>query len=247
MALGQGQMAVGANPGVWALSSARALEGWLESERGQVPLWAPVALGAGICAWFSLPTPYLWLAWTLGWSAIALMAWAVARAWRTGAFIAIGAALLAAGCLLPWAKSVIMGAPPLARPAMATFEADVNAVEQLVARDVIRLRLAPVGRADLPATLRITVPPGAIEQGVGRGARVSVRAYLMPPPSTALPGTYDYALRAWFDGIGATGRALGPVRLIRSGDTQAGLRQRLEEHVVSRLPGSAGAIAAALA
>jgi competence protein ComEC len=247
MALGQGQMAVGGSPGAWALACARALESWLERERGQAPLWAPIALGAGICAWFALPTPHLWLAWTLGWSALALLVWTLARAWRAGAFIAISAALLAAGCLLPWAKSMIMGASPLARPAMATFEADVNAVEQLVARDVIRLRLAPVGRADLPAVVRVTAPPGAIEQGIGRGARVSVRAYLMPPPSTALPGTYDYALRAWFDGIGATGRALGPVRLVRSGDAQAGLRQRLEEHVVSRLPGSAGAIAAALA
>lgn len=247
MAFKQGQIQVRTGFRAMAMPVIRALERWLEAERGQAPLWAPVALGAGICAWFALPTPRLWLVWVLGWSALALMAWAIGRQSRTGAFFAIGAALLAAGCILPWGKSVLMGAPPLARQAMAQFEAEVVGVERLVARDSIRLRLAPIGRADLPRNLRVTAPPEGVPEDIAPGARVAVRAYLMPPPPAALPGAYDYALRAWFDGIGATGRALGPVRLIEPGRDGAGLRQRLEAHILSRLSDGPGAIAAALA
>jgi ComEC/Rec2-related protein len=36
----------------------------------------------------------------------------------------------------------------------------------------------------------------------------------MPPPGPALPGSYDFARTAWFSGIGATGRILGPVRIV---------------------------------
>ena len=34
-----------------------AIEAWLEAEREQVALWAPVGIGAGIAAWFLLLDP----------------------------------------------------------------------------------------------------------------------------------------------------------------------------------------------
>src|SRR3546814_20875128 len=37
------------------------------------------------------------------------------------------------------------------------------------------------------------------------------RSRLMPPPTANLPGGYDFAQRAWFDGIGAVGTVLGKV------------------------------------
>ncbi|HZV57754.1 MAG TPA: competence protein ComEC, partial [Sphingobium sp.] len=180
------------------------LEMLLERERAQLPLWAPVALGAGICAWFALPTPAQWLAWVLVCLALALGVGALARGGRLGQALAIGAALLAAGCLLPWAKATLVGAPPLARAAMVEMQADVRAVEPLVARGVTRLVLVPLDRPDLPAQVSVNAPPEDLPERLGEGDRVRVKARLMPPPAAALPGAYDFAMRAYFLGIGAT-------------------------------------------
>ncbi len=223
------------------------VERWLEAERGRLPLWAPVLLGAGICAWFALPTPRLWLAWALGWAAVGLLAWGLGRAWRAGAAIAIGGALLSAGCLLPWGKALLVGAPPLARPAMVEFTARVDTVEIVAARGNIRMRLAPVDRPDLPGSLRVSAKPDAVPAGLRSGATIALRAYLMPPPPAALPGGYDFSLRAWFEGIGATGRVIGPVRVVGPATGSGTLRERLAEHVSSRIEGGPGAIAVALA
>ncbi|MBC7987424.1 MAG: hypothetical protein H7X93_12275, partial [Sphingomonadaceae bacterium] len=56
--------------GYWRRQSERAaalaplawLERRLEAERDQLPLWIPVGLGAGIAAWFALPTREGWIA-----------------------------------------------------------------------------------------------------------------------------------------------------------------------------------------
>jgi len=71
----------------------------------------------------------------------------------------------------------------------------------------------------------------------------------MPPPGAAVPGAYDFARIAWFQRIGATGRALGQVAVTARGDPPfwGDLRQRLARHIQARLPGGEGAIATALA
>jgi len=223
------------------------LEMLLERERAQLPLWAPVALGAGICAWFALPTPAQWLAWVLVCLALALGVGALARGGRLGQALAIGAALLAAGCLLPWAKATLVGAPPLARAAMVEMQADVRAVEPLAARGVTRLVLVPLDRPDLPAQVRVNAPPEDLPERLGEGDRVRVKARLMPPPAAALPGAYDFAMRAYFLGIGATGRAIGPVERLSSSGRGPGARARVAAHIATRLPGPEGAIAITLA
>ncbi len=64
----------------------------------------------------------------------------------------------------------------------------------------------------------------------------------------ALPGTYDFARDAWFQGIGAVGKAMGPVQ-VTAAVAPKGLdkvRQRLREHVLARLPAASAGIAIAL-
>jgi len=73
---------------------------------------------------------------------------------------------------------------------------------------------------------------------------------LMPPASPMLPGGYDFARAAWFQGYAATGSAQGPVEVVEPADTGAplaSLQRTLSEHVRGELGGSAGAIAAAFA
>ncbi len=111
-----------------------------------------------------------------------------------------------------------------------------------------RLTLAPVARADLPPLLRVNLAQGDVPAGLGRGAIVRLRARLMPPPPPSVPGAYDFAQVAWFAGLGATGKGFAPVEVVTPGEAAgADLRAALSAHIESRLPGSAGGIASALA
>lgn len=244
-------------------SSGQSVERLLEAERAQLPLWAPVALGAGISAWFALPTRMGWMTLIclcLGGAILVLLVGRrhtrVAGGMGGGAggrlahVCGIGLLLVAAGCVLPWGKSLIFGGKVLARPAMVEMEASVAGVEAMSGRGVVRILLTPILRSDLPDRIRVNVAVADMPNG-GRlrvGDRIWLWARLMPPASPAFPGGYDYARRAWFDGVGATGRALPPVVVTyRAPGTGAELRVRLAEHVASRVDGAAGALAVTMA
>lgn len=230
------------------LASAERL---LEAEREQVPLWIPVMLGVGIAAWFALPQRADWMAFVCASLALGILALSAGRGeGRLLRMLGLAALIAATGCLLAWGRAGIVGHSPLARPAMVTMTAKVLDVEPLPARQLSRIIVEPVARPDLPRGIRLNIPDDAESRqtAIIKGTIVNVRARLMPPAPASLPGGYDFARRAWFDGLGATGRVLPPVRIVAApaatGDT---LQQRLSRHVTGQLGGPAGAIAAALA
>lgn len=224
------------------------LERWLEAERDQLILWLPVTLGAGIAAWFVLGDAGMWTGFLLGMAALALAGVALSGAGRAPRVLAVGAAAMAAGCALVWWRAESVAAPVLARPAVVAIEARVVTVEPLPAREMVRLTLAPAGRADLPPRLRVNLAAGDAPPGLARGATVRLRARLMPPPPPSVPGAYDFARVAWFDGLGATGKGFAPIEVVKPGEAgDADLRAALSAHIQSRLNGSAGGIASALA
>ncbi|MCW3847641.1 ComEC family competence protein [Sphingomonas sp. LB-2] len=225
-----------------------AVEHWLEGEREQLILWLPVALGAGIAAWFVLPGAEAWRWFLVATGALALLGLAFSGAGRGGRVLLVGSLAMAAGCSLTWWRAESVAAPVLARAALVTIEARVERIEQLPARGLVRLRLAPEGRADLPPHVRVNLAEKDVPARLARGAMVRLRARLMPPPPPAVPGAYDFARVAWFDRIGATGRGFGPVAVVKPGEAPgADLRASLSAHIQSRLEGSAGGIASALA
>ena len=57
----------------WLRGAFSRVESWLETEREQIPLWVPIALGAGIAAWFLLPDRAGWLAFCCGALALACL------------------------------------------------------------------------------------------------------------------------------------------------------------------------------
>jgi competence protein ComEC len=128
------------------------------------------------------------------------------------------------------------------------FTAKVEQAEPLVAKGDLRLTLAPADPS-LPPRIRVSIPADKVPAGLASGAKVHLRAWLMPPPGMAVPGSYDFARDAWFKRIGAVGRVLGDPRVIEPG--QGGgldsVRHRLGAHIRERLPGPAGGIATALA
>ncbi len=225
---------------------AAAIERWLEAERDQLPLWLPVAGGGGVAAWFVLPDAVAWQAAALVLVAIGLAGLALGRGGRAARAIGIGALAAALGLALVWWRAERVAAPVLARPTIAAFIARIETIEPLVARDLVRLTLRPIGAAELPAMLRVNLAVADVPIGLTPGATIRLRARLMPPPHPAVPGAYDYARVAWFAGIGATGRGFAPVAVMTPGTRGSGLRAGLTAHVNARLAGSVGGIAAAL-
>lgn len=224
------------------------LERWFERERDQIFLWFPVFLGGGIAAWFQLPGPDAWSAFIVASLAISLLSLTISRGGRAGRALAIAGVVSAIGCALIWWRAEYLAAPTLARPAIVAMEARIDRVERLPARGLVRLTVKPVERHDLPPKIRINVQAIDAPDGLVRGTVIRVRARLMPPPSPAVPGAYDFARAAWFSGIGATGRGFAPVTIVAAGGSGAGdLRGRLAAHIQSRIAGSAGGIASALA
>ena len=256
------QIGVGATRGL-----GMRLERWLEAERDQLALWLPVALGGGIALWFVLPDPPAWQAAGLAAIAVALGGAALARHGRGARVVAVGALAVALGLGLIWWRAEHVAQRVLQRPTIATFTARVERVEPLSARDLVRVRLAPIAVLSVPETRRTTAEPARplpilpprirvnlatadAPAGLVAGATLRLSARLMPPPAPAVPGAYDYARTAWFDGIGATGRGFAPVTILGGGGgpDNAGLRVRLSQHIqASAGGGGAGGIAAALA
>ena len=101
----------------------------------------------------------------------------------------------------------------------------------------------------LPPRVRISIDQDKFPAGIAPGAEIRLKARLAPPPPMALPGTYDFARDAWFKGIGAVGKAMGPVTVVHSAQPR-GLdkaRTNLRTHIEAKLPAKPAGIAVALA
>lgn len=229
------------------------LETIAEAEREQLPLWLPVGLMLGIGAWFYLPDPVRWAAFLLGAGAAALAALALGAGTRWGRALALFGLAAALGCALIWWQAERAAAPRLAHAQSIETVAIVESVQAMAAQGATRLVVRPTGEGE-QVRLRITVEARRMVAGLAPGAVVRLRARVMPPPPTQVPGAYDFSRAAWFQQIGGTGRAF-EVALIAPAARQgfsaalADLRQRLSAHIRARLSESAGegGIAAALA
>lgn len=223
-----------------------AAEAFLEREREQLPLWLVVGLGAGIGAWLVLPNERAWLAFLLLAVGVSVTGWMLTG--RLGASIGTFALAATLGCGLIWWRGVDVAAPRLERPVITSFSARVESMQQLAARQSVRLTVTPDGD-QLPPRLRVSLSDKDLPAGLGAGATIRLKARLTPPMAMALPGGHDFARDAWFNGIGGTGRALGKVEVMTPAPESgiAAVRARLDAHIRTSLPGAEGAIATALA
>ncbi|WP_192842991.1 ComEC/Rec2 family competence protein [Aureimonas frigidaquae] len=102
-----------------------------------------------------------------------------------------------------------------------------------------------------PSEVRITVASAHEPIPIGGSYRGLVR--LSPPSGPAYPTAYDFAVAAYFGGLGAYGFALGPpdavpdtVGLQGVWEHLAAFRSRITERIHDVITGPAGAVAAAL-
>ena len=224
-----------------------------EFDRGP---WLVVAFAAGIGLWFALPGAGYWLAAV----SVALAgATAAALTWRgqdgrghvLAALVTLALAL-AIGIALVWTRSALVGAEPIEQPRFERIDGRILEREEQPAEDRVRLVLAARDPASGRAlAYRINVPLAEARPGLREGARVRLAARLMPPSPPIVPGAYNFARRAWFDGLSATGSLVGEIELVEpaagSGLSLASIQRRLSAHVRASLGGTPGAIAATLA
>lgn len=223
--------------------------------------WLAVAFAFGIAAWFMLDAPWQWSA---GVGAGVLLSLAGTALWREGqagggagkphlrsACIAFGL-LFAAGISAVWVRSEMVGARAIDYPRVEQLQGHVLEREDRPAEGRVRLILAVRDAETAEARkMRINVPADLMDDRIGEGAVLRVRARLLPPAPPMLPGSYDFARAAWFQGLSATGSAIGPVELVRPASAEKGgiasAQRALSAHVRSQLGGAPGSIAAAFA
>ncbi len=234
-------------------------------ERERWALWLPVILGVGIGIYFVLPAePAPWT------GALALIVASVAliatRKSPALGLLNLSVLFLLLGFGLAQWRSLSVQAPILERSiGPVEVSGRLLAVEPRTRGERIileKLNIARLSDVQTPERIRITLAGGA--EGLYPGDWVRGRAKLNPPPEPVAPGAYDFARAAYFERLGAVGFAYGrfekliaieapPVQdAVFDGWTRAweiwwaDLRHRLSERIVTALPGSSGAIAAAL-
>lgn len=121
----------------------------------------------------------------------------------------------------------------------------------------VRMMIKPLevdGRSEgLPRLVRLTVRTG-IDLDVVPGSVVQLTAFVGPLSGPAVPGGFDFARKAFFDGIGGQGFSTSDIKLVADRpDLAAGslgvleqARQAVADRIMKVLPGQEGAIAVAL-
>jgi competence protein ComEC len=235
-------------------SMVTAAEAFLDAHPFERGLWLVVAFAAGIVAWLALPSAMDWIAFIAlnGGLAIVALSLVPETRWPHVRLALFGlAAMAAAGTGTIWGRSVLVGQAGIDRPVVLTIEGKVLERREEPAKERVRLLLLTrlEGRPE-PVRVRVNLPSQRDDAALAEGALVRLRARLMPPAPPVLPGAYDFARAAWFDGLAASGSVLGNVLVVRkaTGDTTVRKVQRLlAAHVRSQLSGSPGTIAAAFA
>lgn len=233
----------------WFAYVPDAIETWLHFQREQWFTWAPLGLAGGIITWYFLPAagvaPFI-LCTLFGafCTRIVLNPWPAMA--RIGMMLAI---LLALGCATITLRSAWVAAPVIERSVVAQFSARVERVERRGFEGESRLYLRTARASGLPPRVRVTLPDAAMPEHLPVGASVTLRARLMPPSGAFLPGGYDFAMRAWFDGIGAVGRAIGPIGVANEPGVarREDMRSRLSAHIRGQIAARPAGLAAALA
>lgn len=125
------------------------------------------------------------------------------------------------GVLAATFETARVAAPRLDHERTVTVEGRVSEVDA-TARGGLRMTVE-VGRMEArglrpeatPRRITATLTTKGRRPEVGEGVRFKAR--LKPPEGPVMPGGYDFARRAWFDGRGAGGYVLGRAEIIDPG------------------------------
>ncbi|MBL8579630.1 MAG: ComEC/Rec2 family competence protein [Mesorhizobium sp.] len=229
----------------------------LELDRGIAFVLSPVFLAVGALSYYSMATEPAVSPLVAGAAGLALCVFATRR--RPALQMALIAALLCfLGVLLAKAETWRAGTKMLGGEITTQLTGRVAEIERM-ANGRVRLTIDVVA-TERPvlryAPERVRVSARRIPDDVTVGETVVGLVRLMPPSGPVRPGSYDFSLESYFDGIGGSGFFLrGPERASAPGPAPplamfraAVERTRLAiaERISSHIGGAEGEIAAAL-
>ncbi len=230
---------------------------WVRAEAGAGRLlpWVPVAFGAGIAVYFSADhEPQLVVA-TFTALVLCLAAFLLRR-WKFFPALVLTAAA-AAGFATATFRTAHVAHIVLSRPlysvALSGF-VETRDIRERTDRFVLRVVHMEAQRGDLKLErVRLSVKKGTAPDV---GSFVELKARLMPPLSPLRPGSYDFARDLFFQGIGASGFAMGGITItkppesgglsLRYAALMQGLRDAIDARIRTRLEGDERSIATAL-
>lgn len=234
---------------------ARRTVAAFQAESDRAVLWLPVLLAFGIGGYFALPSPPPLIVVAGGTAILVVAAAALPDVWRRR--LLWPAIMVAAGVLASAWRVESVREPVLARElGVREVEGTVRWFEPLEAPGRARLvlehpRIERLGAGDTPARIRLRLQ--GMEREPAVGDRIRVLVALGPPPGEIVPGGYDFARVAWFQGIGAVGYGGGKYTLVAPASEQAGparffarLRTTIQARIRATLPERTAAFATAL-
>ncbi len=208
------------DPSVWSERARQAVA----AQDGRLFLWLPVAFGAGAAVYLNLPfePSWLWLAPVL---MVAILGVMMLRRFNISAqasHFALLFLMLSLGAAVCKLRAEHVSAPVL-NAGRGDYRIEAFVVDNVSpSSDEPRLLLAPIAidglaEKDLPLRLRVALRPGTVEAAnLEPGDMVSAFALLDPPPAPFMPGGYDFARGAWFQGIGGVGLIPGQPKIMSS-------------------------------
>jgi competence protein ComEC len=242
--------------GTWS-SLVLKLQGWVRAEAGAGRLlpWIPVAFGTGIAFYFAAAREPV--AWVAAFTA-AVLCTAAFLLRRQKAFpLAVMIAALAAGFATATLKTTRVAHGVLARPMYSvSLKGFVETREERERTDRFVLQVVQMESPRAQAKLervRLSVKKGTAP---AVGSFVELKARLQPPLAPLRPGSYDFGRDMYFQGLGASGFAMGGVKTLdppfsggaslRYAAFMQGLRDAIDARIRTVLSGDSRAIATAL-
>jgi competence protein ComEC len=233
------------------------LRGWAAAEAGAGRLlpWIPIAFGTGIAFYFAVDhEPVAWV--TALAAAGSCVAALLLRRHKIFPLLAMLAAVAAGFATATW-KTVRIGHSVLAAPIYSvSLKGFVETREVRERTDRFVLRVVEMESPRPQARLervRLSVKKGTAP---AVGSFVELKARLQPPLGPMRPGSYDFGRDMYFQGIGASGFAMGAIKTtdppvsggwsLRYAATMQGLRDAIDARIRMVLSGDARAIATAL-
>ncbi len=227
----------------------------MHQERDRWPLWIPVCLGCGVGIYFGLPAePSFWM--LTGLTALGIGLVVIARRYIQQFWtLCLAGALLCGGLLAAQLTTLSVEHTVLSKrspPGRVTGQISKIDIRPKGGRIILDNARSSRVRADrMPDRIRLQVRERL--ENFQPGDWVSGRAVITPPPPPSAPGAFDFQRHLYFQGVGATGFALGKLEKLSSSgsshDLTAGLsrlRQNLSVRIRAAIDGPAGAVAAAL-
>jgi competence protein ComEC len=233
------------------------LREWIAAEAGAGRLlpWVPIAFGCGITFYFTADREPVLSVTAVAAAALCLAALLLRR--QKLFPVAVMIAAMAAGFAAATWKTARVAHGVLARPIYSVSLSgfvETRDIRERTDRFVLRVASMDSPRAVTKLErVRLSVRKGTAP---AVGSFVELKARLQPPLAPLRPGSYDFGRDMYFQGIGASGFAMGAIKTLEPPESgglslryaafMQGLRDAIDARIRTALDGDKRAIATAL-